>query len=295
MDQPANRAVVITGASTGIGAACALALAREGWRVYAGVRRPEDGERLRQAAGPAAAALVPLVLDVTDEPGIAAAAGEVARAEGERGLAGLVNNAGIAVGGPLEFLPVDVLRRQFEINVIGQIAVTQAFLPLLRRAPGRIVNMSSISGRMTVPFMGPYSASKFALEALSDALRVELRPWGLHVAVIEPGRIATPIWEKSLAAHEELLRRLPAATDQLYGPAIAGLLAHVREIQHDAAPVELVVAAVRHALSARRPRQRYPVGRGAWLARLFNALPGGLRDEIIARRLPRYPDETRPG
>src|SRR5258708_33287478 len=185
----AARSVVATGASTGIGEACALRLDRRGFHVFAGVRREVDGGALKQKAS---GRLTPILLDVTDASSIKSAAAAVAASLDEEGLSGLVNNAGIAIAGPLEFLPIDELRRQFEVNVIGQIAVTQAFLPLLRKGHGRIVNMGSISGRLAFPLLGPYAASKFALRALTTALRMELRPWGIPVSIIEPSGIATP-------------------------------------------------------------------------------------------------------
>ena len=168
-----SMAVVVTGASTGIGAACALDCAGRGMTVFAGVRDPGAGEALAAKGGPL---LIPIILDVTDEPSIARSVETVQRVIGDGGLGGLVNNAGIAIGSPLEVIALSQLRKQLEVNVIGQIAVTQAFLPLLRRARGRIVNMGSIAGRGTIPLLGPYSASKFALEALTDALRMELQP-----------------------------------------------------------------------------------------------------------------------
>ena len=179
MDQtlPARPTVVITGASTGIGEASALELGRRGFRVFAGVRREADAQRLK-ARSPD---IAPLLLDVTDAGQIAAAAEAVGRAVGDAGLAGLVNNAGIVVAGPLEILPLDRLRSQFEVNVVGQIAVTQAFLPLLRKGRGRIVNMSSLNGRIASPYLAPYAASKHALEAVNNAMRVEFRAWGIRV------------------------------------------------------------------------------------------------------------------
>src|SRR5712691_5002789 len=180
-------AVVITGAASGIGEACALHLDKLGFCVFAGVRREVDGAALQ---GKASERLTPLLLDVTDAASIRFAVEIVATGVVETGLAGLVNNAGITVAGPLEFLPVSELRRQLEVNVIGQVAVTQAFLPLLRRGQGRIVNMGSLAGRIATPFIGPYHASKFAMEALTDSLRMELRRWGMHVSLIEPGFIA---------------------------------------------------------------------------------------------------------
>lgn len=276
-----DKTAVITGASTGIGAACALHLDGLGWQVFAGVRQPADGEALRQQASDR---LTPLLLDVTDPADIAAAAATVTTAVGEGGLAGLVNNAGIALGGPLEFLPIADLRRQLEVNVVGQIAVTQAFLPLLRRRPGRVVNMGSISGRVAMPFVGPYAASKFALEALTDSLRVELRPWGIHVSIIEPGPIITPIWQKSLAAADELTQALPPAAHQLYGAAMAKARERLIGASQAGIPPEAVAQVVAHALTAKRPKTRYPIGRGVRLAILFaRFIPDRLRDWLITR------------
>lgn len=270
---------MVTGASTGIGRACALGLARSGFQVFAGIRRAIDGEPLqREGAG----RITPLMLDVTDAATIAAAAEIVANSVGEAGLAGLVNNAGIAVTGPLELIPIDQIRKQFEVNVIGQIAVTQAFLPLLRRGHGRVVNIGSIAGRMSTPFLGPYAASKFALEALTDALRVELQTWGIHVAIIEPGAIATPIWEKSRDDAMTMLKALPAQTDELYGPAIAAVEAGTRKMPGKGSAPALVVRSVRHALTSSRPRARYLVGRDARIrAAVVKIIPDRLRDRLI--------------
>ena len=276
------RAVVITGASTGIGEACAILLDRLGYRVFAGVRREEDSASLRRNAS---GRLTPIRLDVTDAASIAAAAALVTEALGDAGLAGLVNNAGIAVAAPLEFVPIDRLRAQLEVNVIGQIAVTQAFLPLIRRERGRIVNMSSVSGRLASPMVGPYTASKFALEALTDSMRVELRPWGIHVIAIEPGTIATPIWAKSAAAAEAMLATIPERAQTLYAPMIAGLRRHVASAGERGIPPEAVADVVADALAAPRPRTRYVVGRDARVGVLLAHLPDRARDWLIARRL----------
>ena len=272
--------VVVTGASTGIGAACALRLDKEGFHVLAGVRQAADGDALQHAASDR---LIPMRLDVTDATAIATASQIVARAVGDAGLAGLVNNAGIAVTGPLEFLPIDQLRVQLEVNVIGQVAVTQALLPFLRMARGRIVTIGSISGRLAAPFFGPYSASKFALEALTDSLRGELRPWGIHVAIVEPGNIATPIWQKSLAAADTLIAQAPAEALRLYGPAIAGVRRYAANVR--GIPADRVAKAVVHALTAQRPRTRYLVGRDARFAALVAHLPDHFRDWLLARML----------
>ena len=282
-----ERTVVVTGASTGIGEACALRLDAQGWRVFAGVRREQDGQALQRKASER---MAPILLDVGDAASIAAAAENVAAAVRAAGLTGLVNNAGIAVAAPLEFLPIPELRRQLEVNVIGQVAVTQAFLPLIRQGRGRIVNIGSISGRIAAPFVGAYSASKFAMEALTDTLRVELRPWGLHVALVEPGGIATPIWERSIAAADETLKLLPPQAMEYYGAAIPAVRAAAARTAKTGTPPVEVAKAVEHALSAARPKTRYLVGRGVrFRAAVIARLPDRLRDALIARQLPKYP------
>lgn len=275
--------VVITGASTGIGAACALELDRRGFRVFAGVRSEADGQRLQSRGSNR---IVPIRLDVTDSEEIAAAGSLVGRSVGEAGLMGLVNNAGIVVAGPLEILPIEELRRQLEVNVIGQVAVIQAFLPLVRKARGRIVNMGSFNGRISAPYMAPYAASKHALDAISAALRVELRNWGIRVALIEPGSIATPIWEKSMAAGNALAASVSPETVAMYGADLDALLAATTRLAAAALPVERVVRAVVHALTSRRPRTRYPIGLSTKL--LFRAtkwIPDPIWDRIIKRAL----------
>jgi NAD(P)-dependent dehydrogenase (short-subunit alcohol dehydrogenase family) len=275
--------VLITGASTGIGAACAWHLDRLGFVVFAGVRRTEDGVRLRAQASPR---LQPIVLDVTDAGMIEQARRLVAERVGEAGLAGLVNNAGIAVAGPLEAVPIPDLRRQFEVNVIGQVAVTQAFLPSLRKGRGRIVNMGSIAGRAAMPLMGPYSASKFALEALTDALRLEVQQWGIQVSIVEPGAIATPIWEKSGAKADELEATVSGELKQLYAAAAAGVKACVAEAAARAIPAEAVARVVEHALTAAHPKTRYLVGRDAKLrALMVKLLPDRLSDRLMTKIL----------
>jgi len=292
-NQPGKaRSVVVTGASTGIGEACALRLDELAFRVFAGVRREADREALR---GKASDRLMPVLMDVTDAASIASALETIGTAVGEEGLAGLVNNAGIAVAGPLEFLPLAELRKQLEVNVIGQIAVMQAFLSLLRRGHGRIVNMGSISGRMATPFLGAYGASKFALEALTDALRVELRPWGISVSIVEPGSIATPIWEKSKAAaamiEENLPRQVNDRMQKLYGPSIVAMRKAADRIARAAIPADFVAQAVVHALTAKRPKTRYLVGRDARLrAILAKFVPDRVGDTLAVRHL-RLPDQ----
>lgn len=280
--QQASRFVVITGASTGIGAGCAIGCAQQGMTVFAGVRDLRAGEALQAKEG----AIIPLQLDVTDDESIKRAADTVRQRVGGAGLAGLINNAGIAIGSPLEVIPLSQLRKQLEVNVIGQIAVTQAFLPLLRQAQGRIVNMGSIAGRGTIPMMGPYSASKFAMEALTNALRLELYPWGIHVSIIEPGAIATPIWDKSLNTALDVEKDMPAGAKLLYEKAARQVWEAVQEAAQRAIPVDAVVQAVLHALTSPRPKTRYLVGTDAKL-RAFMAkwLPDRMQDWILKKVL----------
>src|SRR5215813_3954 len=284
--QPSSRFIVITGASTGIGAGCAIGCAQQGMTVFAGVRDLRAGEALQGKGG---AAIIPLQLDVTDGDSIKQAAETVGQHVGGTGLGGLVNNAGISIGSPLELIPLAQLRKQLEVNVIGQIAVTQAFLPLLRRARGRIVNMGSIAGRGTIPLMGPYSASKFALEALTDALRMELQPWGIQVSIIEPGAIATPIWEKSAKEAEDLEASVSEEAKALYGEAVMRIREATTQAAQRAISTDAVVRAVHHALTASRPRTRYLVGIDAKLrASMVNWLPDRVQDKVLAWAL-KYP------
>ncbi|MBN1589683.1 MAG: SDR family oxidoreductase [Pirellulales bacterium] len=278
-----GRAVLVTGASTGIGAACALALDRLGWRVFAGIRDDEAGRRLAERAS---SRFVPLWIDVTDSAQIDAAAEQIAETLGDNGLDGLVNNAGIGVLGPLEAVPIDDLRRQLEVNVLGQIAVTQAMLPLLRRSAGRIVMMGSVSGRVASPYMGPYAASKFALEAVTDALRVELRRWKIAVSIIEPGSVVTPIWDKAKTSARRLADTLSPEMMRFYGEEIETFEQVADEFATAAMPVDRVVDAVVHALTARRPRTRYPLGLSARLSiRLLPLVPDRIRDWIVCRAI----------
>ena len=273
--------ILVTGAAKGIGHACVTRLALAGHRVFAGVRTPADGEALRTELGPG---VEPVVLDVTNADQVADAARFITdRAGGQ--LHGLVNNAGIAVAGPLEFLPVSELRRQLEVNVIGQIAVTQAMLPMIRPVHGRIVFIGSISGRSALPMTGPYSASKFALEALTDSLRVELMDWGIDVVIVEPGVIATPIWETSIAAAERLQATMPAKAMEYYGRIINAVKQRATGGTMRGLPPDHVAKVVEHALFDAKPRTRYVVGKDARLRLLVQKLPDRWRDKVIARQL----------
>jgi NAD(P)-dependent dehydrogenase (short-subunit alcohol dehydrogenase family) len=278
MSSPSSQAVLVTGASTGIGRATALYLAARGFRVFASVRKETDASAIPGTT--------PVVLDVTEGDSIRSAADAMSDALGDAPLTGLVNNAGVAVSGPLEFIEMSDLRRQFEVNVFGQVAVTQALLPLLRKAPGgRIVNMSSISGRITAPLLGPYSMSKFALEAFSDALRRELEPFGISVSVVEPGAIQTPIWEKGVEASKGWTDRMPARALELYGGRIEFLRNRALKMNETGAPAERVAQAVYHALASHRPKTRYLVGSDAKLtAKLLWLLPDRAIDRMVRKR-----------
>jgi len=276
----ARGAVVVTGSSTGIGRACALHLDRLGFSVFAGVRREADRERLR---GEASENLEPLILDVTDSEDISRAAEHVSKAT-QAGLAGLVNNAGIGVGGPLELLSVSDFRHQIEVNLIGQVAVTQAFIPALRRARGRLVFISSIGGLLATPYMAPYHASKFGIEAVGDVLRQELRQFGVQVSIVEPGSVATPIWEKGRATAEAVRGNLSAEGQELYGESLARAEKRLGQTAERGVPPEKVAKVVAHALTAKRPRTRYLVGADARaMATLKKLLPDRLHDRLVAR------------
>jgi NAD(P)-dependent dehydrogenase (short-subunit alcohol dehydrogenase family) len=271
---------VVTGSSSGIGEACALRLARAGHQVIAGVRREADGERLVAAAR----SITPTLLDITDTSQIDALAGrldELAPA----GLDGLVNNAGIARGGPIEFLPLEEWRTQLEVNVVGQVAVTKALIPLLRRAQGRVVFIGSISGRVSTPLLGPYGASKHAIEAIAESLREELRPWKIAVSVVAPGAVRTPIWDKGRAYADEIDSRLPAEAHDLYDTAVEDLRRGIEAQERAGVPPDRVAAAVERALTGSRPRYRYVVGNDAKAAGLLERFLPDRTMAYVTRRL----------
>ena len=270
--------VVITGVSTGIGRATALRLARAGFDVLAGVRREEDGADLRAQEG----RIEPVLVDVTDAGQIASLAARV----GALPLAGLVNNAGIAVAGPLEGVPIDLVRRQYEVNVFGLLAVTQALLDPIRAGQGRIVNIGSIGGRINTPFVGPYSSSKAAVRSLSAALRRELRPWDIRVALVEPGALDTPIWRKGEAGAQETIDALPDRVRTLYARPLDALVAATRKIAANASSADDAAQAIEHALTAERPKAIYTVGREARIqGALHSVLPARAFDALVARAM----------
>jgi NAD(P)-dependent dehydrogenase (short-subunit alcohol dehydrogenase family) len=277
------RSVLVTGASTGIGRATALRLDAAGWRVFAGVRREADAEDLGKAGS---GRLVPLMLDVTDPAQIAAARESIGADPGGRGLDGLVNNAGVAIPGPLEALPIKDFRRQIEVNLIGQVAVTQAMLGRIREARGRVVFISSIGGRIAFPLTGAYHASKFGIEAVGDVFRQELRPWGISVSIVEPGSIDTPIWERGEREADQIAGRADPGQENLYGSAIASYRKVVKQLAARGIAPEKVAEAVEHALSAGRPHARYLVGLDAKVqARLKIVIPTPIFDWVVARMM----------
>ncbi len=281
-DNSERGAVLISGASTGIGRACAEHLDSCGFIVFAGVRKQSDADSVR---GAGSGRIQPLMLDVTESESIAAAMRTVDEAA-PAGLAGLVNNAGVSVGGPLEFVGIDEWRRGLEINLVGQVAVTQAALPALRKARGRIVNMTSIGGRVTSPFLGPYNASKYALEAVTDALRLELRQFGIEVAAVEPGAVVTPIWEKGRASAERAAATMPAEAMQLYGAGFAAISKFISQAERSGVPPREVARAVEHALTATRPKTRYVIGRDAKMRlALTRLLPTRVMDRMVVRAM----------
>jgi NAD(P)-dependent dehydrogenase (short-subunit alcohol dehydrogenase family) len=282
------KSVLVTGASSGIGRATVRRLDAAGWKVFAGVRKEEDAAALREESSER---LEPVMLDVLDADAIAAAAGRIAAEPG--GLDGLVDNAGGAVPGPLEALPIEDFRRQIELNLTAQLAVTQAMLPAIRTARGRIVLISSMGGRVALPFTGAYHAAKFGLEGLGDALRQELAPWGIKVVLVEPGSIDTPIWTRGEEDADKILSGASPRMHELYGAAIEKYRKVVKDTAERGIPPEKVAAKIEDALSASRPHTRYLIGMDAQvMARLKPFVPTPVFDWVIAKAMgfPKPPD-----
>lgn len=276
--------VLVTGAGRGIGRATTLRLAAAGWDVVAGVRQAQDGEALADEGG---ARVVPVELDVTNSDHVAA----LPEALPAR-LEGLVNNAGVVVPGPVESLPLDELRRQMEINLIGQAAVTQAVMKQVRAARGRVVFVSSLSGRVATPMTGAYNASKFALEGLADSLRMEIRPWGVRVVLIEPAQVNTDIWQGAESDFDEAVAGLAPLQRELYRKHIEGWRKAIPLSQRMAAPAGDVAATIERALTTRRPKARYVVGAGPKVQGVLSALtPTTVQDKLLAAAtgVPRRP------
>ena len=273
-----KKTVVITGASSGIGRSSVERMVQSGWHVFATVRKTEDGDRLRSDFG---ARVTPATMDVTNRSTITAAAEQVASLLQDSGLDGLVNVAGIGTVRPVEYMTRDELQELFDINVFGQIAVTQAFLPLLRAAHGRIVNISSIGAHIAIPFGGFINATKSALGILNDTLRLELHPFGIHVSVVEPGAIKTPAVDKTLGDVDGVIRSLPEDGAVLYGKMLRGFTRRAYEREMKGSSPDVVAKAIQHALTANRPHIRYRVGKHATiLATLAAVLPDRLLDRI---------------
>ena len=271
-------AVVVTGASRGLGRSMALELSSRGFRVFAGVRKIGDADDLSRESG---GSLAPLILDVTQTDSIAAAVQEVSREVGDKGLAGLINNAGITHFGPVEEASIECIEEQFRVNLIGVIAVTQRFLPLLRRGRGRVVNISSVNGRISFPFTGVYSASKFALEAISDALRMELKPWGIMVSVVEPGVTSTDIRARAMQAWAKDRQSLSPEKRKLYESSYEKSCSLIASLDQAAAGHESVTNAVAYALTAEVPPIRSLVGPDANQFTEMLTLPDEERDKIL--------------
>ena len=276
------KTVVVTGASTGIGWGCVKVLIASGSRVFGSVRKQADADRLSAAFGPT---FTPLFFDVTDEAAVAAGARQVEAALGGETLSGLVNNAGIAVPGPLLHLKTDDFEHQLTVNVTGQLIVTQAFAPLLgvdrsrKGAPGRIVMISSVGGKNAMPFLGAYSASKFALEGMSESLRRELMPFGIDVIIVAPGTVATPIWDKA-----DTLDLAPFA-DSPYAPSLRKLKAFMVANGRKGLPIEKLGETVKVALTLPNPKTRYTMAPNPIQNLLATTLPKRIVDRIIARQL----------
>jgi NAD(P)-dependent dehydrogenase (short-subunit alcohol dehydrogenase family) len=274
------KTVLITGASRGIGKVSALRMARAGWHVYAGVRKEEDGAKLVAGLEQGATGKIePVLLDITDQSAI-----DALKSALPEQLDALVNNAGTAIDGPVEALTSERLREQLEVNLVGQVAVTRALLPKIRAAGGRIVFVSSVSGMVSTPWMGAYCASKFALEGLVDALRIELRPWKIPVSLVEPSNTRTDIWEDAEAVLDVGLAAMSDAERALYDGHAKGVRKTLRLMLKTAAPPENVAASIEKALTARRPRARYIVGTVAKLqAHSSRMTPTVLLDFVLAK------------
>ncbi len=276
------KSVLISGASSGIGRALCMELDRQGYQVFAGVRSPEDAEMLRSESS---VQLHPVILDITQPEQIAAACKTISdQTDGE--LFCLVNNAGIDVGGALEFLPLEDFRMQLEVNVIGQLALTQACLPMLRKTSGRIIFVSSIGGRLITPFNGPYGASKAALVAVADALRLELSPWNIYVSVLIVGSVKTPIWEKSSHMAGEILHREPPQAKELYAKLQKRAGVIYLHAGRKGMPVERAALFARQVVEAKRPKEYILVGSDARLLELIARFyPVRLRDWAVLYQL----------
>ncbi len=274
-----EKAVLITGASTGIGRATALGLHAEGYRVFAGVRKEEDGRALREEASDS---LTPLQLDVTDSDAVTDAVARVGE-ETQGKLFGLVNNAGLSLNGPLELIPVSEIRKLFEVNVVGLLAVTRSFIPLLRKAQGRLINVSSGHGLLAIPDKSVYAASKFAVQAISDSLRLELLPFGVSVSNLVVGKVDTAVLGKILEERERLARAADPAVLELYSPLFEFFNREVKDLP-GITPEEVATVVV-EAMTSQKPKAQYLVGPGARKMRNLSRLPRWLREGLMYKAL----------
>ncbi len=286
-------AVLVTGASTGIGRTTALHLDDKDYVVFAGVRKKGDGDNLAKAAPKGN--LTPVILDVTKPASIKAARQKIQRAVGKAGLAGLVNNAGIANAGPVEHLPIEDFAQVIDVNLTGQVAVTQQFLPLIRRATGTVVFITSIGGRIASPFMSPYNASKFGLEAVADSLRREVRPWGINAVVIDPGSIATPIWGKGSDNYDGAATKMSPEAKRLYGKQLARMREVLLETGDRGLEPEQVAGVIEKAIRRKNPKARYIVGRDAKMMKRVAGLVGDKNFDKLMRRSMKLPDDAPKG
>jgi NAD(P)-dependent dehydrogenase (short-subunit alcohol dehydrogenase family) len=276
------KSVLISGASSGIGKALSLELDRAGYQVFAGVRKTNDAEALKSQAS---SHLSTVMLDVTLPETIASACREVSeKTDGE--LFCLINNAGISMSGAMEFMPLQDFRQQMEVNLVGQLALTQACLTMLRKGCGRITFVSSVAGRLAMPFNGPYSASKAALVAIADTLRIELVPWGISVSVLIVGSVQTPIWEKSSHIAVEILHRMPAEAWTMYGKAQKRAGAFYQQMGHNGMHAEKMVKITQHLLEENHPKEYVLVGKDAFMYELMaKLLPVRVRDWMVRRQM----------
>lgn len=274
--------VVVTGASTGIGAATARELARRGFHVLAGVRRDRDADAIR---GPG---IEPLIIDITNPDHIQALVTRVCGDSQGRAVRALVNNAGVGVNVPFETFPIDEWRRLFEVNLFGHVAVTQALLPALIRSKGRVVNISSVGGKVAMATYGPYAGTKFALEAVSDSLRREMAPFGVGVVVIEPGAVRTEMPGRAIATAHELASAMTPEQSQRYGPLVHAITAQTASHTESGLPADAAAKVIAKAITAHKPRTRYTVGREAALIRLTRFLPDRILDRALAAALRRH-------
>jgi NAD(P)-dependent dehydrogenase (short-subunit alcohol dehydrogenase family) len=278
-----NKTILVTGASTGIGWATSLNLAEKGWRVFAAVRKEADAQKLLDASSNK---VTPVIMDIVDYESVKRAKRGIEKALGGAGLDALFNNAGISVQGPLEIIPIELFEQQIRVNVFGHIFVTQTFLPLLRKAQGNIVFTSSESGKMTLPLMGPYSASKFALEAVANAFRIELRPWKVRVSLVEVQTIKTPMWEKIDTSTEKLIASLPQQAKDLYRDELKTLSVFPKWQAEMGISMKKAVRVIIRALNARSPKARYVVGYEARLLIYnFAIWPTWMMDWIASKSL----------